>query len=97
MRAVQKEAYDIALLDLNMGAMSGIEAARRIRAREGACGLERMPIVAMTGREEDLDECLVAGFDEIILKPMRLADVGCMLEQFLPKVCLATVQSATAH
>ncbi len=97
LHAIQKDNYDIALLDLQMNAVSGIEAARHIRAREGAYGLSRMPIVAMTGREEDLEECLVAGFDEIILKPMRLSDVGTMFEQFLPKVSLANLQFAAAH
>ncbi len=97
LKAHQNNRYSLLLLDLCMDTMSGIEAAKLVRAREQAKGLARLPIVAMTGSEEDLEECLIAGFDEIILKPVHLADFGRILEQFIPGFLAKPILSDVAH
>lgn len=60
--------FELVLLDLMMPKVSGIEAARAIRALPH---YERIPIVAVTARafENDRDECLRAGINAHIPKP----------------------------
>jgi CheY-like chemotaxis protein len=60
-------AHDIVLMDCHMPVMGGLEATRRIRAAEGE---RRHVIIAVTG-DGDRDECLAAGMDDHLLKPVR--------------------------
>ncbi len=61
--------YDAILMDLHMPLMDGLEATRRIRRQPG--GTE-VPILAMTAsaQQEDRMECLAAGMNDHIVKPV---------------------------
>jgi CheY-like chemotaxis protein len=58
-----------------MPVMDGLDAARAIRAAEGAGGRPRVPIVAVTAdaSREARDQCLQAGMDECMTKPLDVA------------------------
>jgi CheY-like chemotaxis protein len=60
--------------------MDGLEATREIRARHGAGGPH---IVAMTASAmaEDRDECLAAGMDDYVSKPIRVEELMSALER----------------
>ncbi len=63
---------DLVLMDLRLpGGMDGLEATRRLRAREQATGAPRRAIVAVSASAYDLDraECLAAGCDAFLAKP----------------------------
>jgi CheY-like chemotaxis protein len=68
---VASTAYDLILMDLQMPRMGGLEATRLIRKlRHGLA----VPILAMTGNafEEDRRECLHAGMNDLIAKPIHV-------------------------
>jgi signal transduction histidine kinase/CheY-like chemotaxis protein len=71
--AVQRESFDLVLMDVQMPGMDGLEATRRIRALEAAC--RRVPIIALTADalREQIEECLAAGMDGHLAKPLDRA------------------------
>jgi CheY-like chemotaxis protein len=63
--------YDLVLMDVQMPRMNGFEATRLIREKEGMHG-GHTPIVAITAYalQADQEECLSAGMDAFISKPI---------------------------
>lgn len=62
---------DVVLLDLSMPGMDGFEAARRIREQHPG---QRTRIVALTGGfGGDVNQAVLAGFDEFLRKPVSAA------------------------
>ncbi len=70
--ALEHDAFDIVLMDLQMPEMDGLQATAAIRARERHDG-GHIPIIAMTAHamKEDRKRCLDAGMDGYIPKPIR--------------------------
>ncbi|HKE41330.1 MAG TPA: GAF domain-containing protein [Casimicrobiaceae bacterium] len=70
--SVQRQIYDVVLMDVQMPEMDGLDAAREICARWGPH--ERPRIVAMTANamQGDRDMCLAAGMDDYLTKPIRV-------------------------
>lgn len=70
--AVQKDDYDLVLMDVQMPELDGIEATRQIRELEKETG-QHIKIVAMTAHamKGDRERCIDAGMDEYISKPIR--------------------------
>ncbi|MBC2778130.1 PAS domain S-box protein [Parasphingopyxis marina] len=77
--------YDLVLMDIQMPNMDGIEATRRIRAA-GLPG-ETLPIIALTANafQSDIDECLAAGMQAHIGKPVNMTELARVLDHWLPK------------
>jgi CheY-like chemotaxis protein len=69
---IERQPYDVVLMDVQMPEMDGLEASRRITARWPAG--ERPRIVAMTANamQGDREECLAAGMDDYVTKPIRV-------------------------
>ena len=83
--ATSRVRYDLVLMDCRMPDLDGFEATRLIRRREGAG--RRTPIVALTASVSaaDRDECLAAGMDDYLGKPIRVAELQATLLRFLPR------------
>jgi CheY-like chemotaxis protein len=69
----------VAILDIGLPVMDGYELARRIRALPE---LHDMRLVALTGYGTDSDRArsLEAGFDEHLVKPLKLERLEAVLE-----------------
>ena len=69
--ALEKERYDIVLLDRNMTRMGGVEALQMIRLM--GRGLERIPVIVLSAdvTPEAREECLEAGADAFMPKPIE--------------------------
>jgi two-component system, sensor histidine kinase len=78
----QQEEFDLIFMDLQMPGMDGFEATRIIRAAEKGTG-RRIPIVAQTayGSENSEAHCSQVGMDSFITKPIRPADLACVIRQ----------------
>jgi signal transduction histidine kinase/CheY-like chemotaxis protein len=83
--ALEHEAFDLALMDIQMPEMEGFETTARIRARERETG-GHLPIIAMTAHalKGDRERCLAAGMDGYVAKPIRADELHRALAPFLP-------------
>ncbi|MDQ2730393.1 MAG: response regulator, partial [Armatimonadota bacterium] len=73
--------YNLIFMDCQMPEMDGYEATRQIRRREGPN--QRTCIIAMTANSSptDREQCLSAGMDELIPKPIRQRHLAPILER----------------
>ena len=88
--ALQREEFDLVLMDIQMPVMDGYQATHAIRLN----GVQ-IPIVAITanGTDEDKTECRIAGFTGYLTKPISIASLlrgvgeqlGVSLDQSTPK------------
>lgn len=74
-------------MDLHMPEMDGLAATRSIRSAEGTSG-RHVPILAMTASATEIDriECLEAGMDGFLAKPVMLEDLATVIIRWLPEV-----------
>ncbi|HWQ19500.1 MAG TPA: response regulator, partial [Methanotrichaceae archaeon] len=77
LQALERQPYDLVLMDVQMPEMDGLEAAREIRKR-----CPHWPkIIAITAyaMEGDREKCIEAGMDEYIAKPVKKDDLASLL------------------
>jgi CheY-like chemotaxis protein len=70
--SVERQTYDVVLMDVQMPEMDGLEATRQITAKRSPG--ERPRIVAMTANamQGDREMCITAGMDDYLTKPIRV-------------------------
>ena len=83
--AVQRNRYDVVLMDCQMPEMDGYEATQEIRLRESVMRRPRLPIVAMTANAMagDRERCFEAGMDDYLPKPLDLSQLSEMMKKWL--------------
>ena len=79
--AVERQTYDVVLMDVQMPEMDGFEASREINRRWP--GERRPRLVAMTANamEGDRELCTAAGMDDYVAKPIRVEELVAALER----------------
>jgi CheY-like chemotaxis protein len=72
MQIVDKEDFDIVLLDINMPIMDGMECVKAIRLLSDK-KKSNLPVVAITGNAKNYseEEFKVAGFNDVLVKPLN--------------------------
>jgi two-component system sensor histidine kinase/response regulator len=82
--ALERQAFDVVLMDVQMPEMNGFEATRRIREREQTGA--RIPIIAMTAHamKGDRERCLEAGMDAYVSKPIRTEALWEAIDRLVP-------------
>jgi CheY-like chemotaxis protein/HPt (histidine-containing phosphotransfer) domain-containing protein len=80
---LQELEVELVFMDVQMPVMDGFEATRAIRQREAGTGA-RVPIVAMTAHAMAgyREQCLDAGMDGYITKPLRLSEMARVLSRW---------------
>ncbi len=84
LEALRRQPYDVILMDVQMPEMDGMAATRAIRSEFPA---DKQPrIIAMTANamQGDADDCISAGMDAYLPKPVRVDDLREVLERYAP-------------
>lgn len=86
LKCVQKKAYDLILMDIQMPVMNGLEATRKIRSLEDRVKAS-IPIIALTAHalKGDRERFLEAGTDEYVSKPVRTKELLTAIFKLLNK------------
>ncbi len=81
---VEREPFDIILMDIQMPGMNGLDATRLIRAREAQSGAH-VPIIAITAHTlaGDSHTCLAAGADAYLRKPVDLVQLLRLMQRLV--------------
>jgi len=84
-QALEENDYALVLMDCMMPEMNGYEVTAVIRDPASSVRRHDIPIIALTGNamKQDRDECIAAGMDDHLTKPLRLPDLLAMLEKWL--------------
>jgi PAS domain S-box-containing protein len=90
--ALKRLPYDLVLMDVQMPVMDGMEAARRIRSARSGVLNRNIPIIAMTANamQGDRENCLEAGMDDYIAKPVAASVLAKILKRWLPEAQVET-------
>jgi two-component system, sensor histidine kinase and response regulator len=85
--AYGQSRFDLILMDVQMPEMNGLEATRLIRQREAETAAH-IPIIAMTARamKGDREECIAAGMDAYVSKPVQFAELFKTISSLVPSV-----------
>jgi two-component system sensor histidine kinase/response regulator len=84
--ALEKQSFDLVLMDVQMPEMDGLQATQTLRERERTAEQQdRQPIVAMTAlvMQGDRDRCLAAGMDGYLTKPIRAEELDAVLNSYM--------------
>lgn len=78
--------FDMVITDCRMPVMDGYAFTRLLREREQRQGDARLPVVALTASlvEQDLRRCREVGMDDVLTKPLSLAQLRDCLLRWLP-------------
>jgi CheY-like chemotaxis protein len=82
--ALEKDSFDLVLMDIQMPGMDGFETTSAIRRKEELT-YRHIPIIAMTAHalKGDQERCIAAGMDGFVTKPIRTSELFLAIEKAL--------------
>ena len=88
--AISQQTFDLALMDVQMPELDGLEATRLLRESERSSG-KCLPVIAMTAHamQGDRDKCINAGMTAYVAKPIRPDELFKAMDQVLADAPLA--------
>lgn len=84
LEVLKKISVDVVLMDWHMSGMDGLETAQLVRAMGSTIAQPRIVAMSANTTDTDREECLAAGMDDFLTKPISLATLGEMLKQWAP-------------
>ena len=84
LQALQRQQYDLILMDVRMPELSGLEAAKQIRKLWPASQQPKIIAITAYALEGDREKCLAAGMDDYISKPVKIEDLDDALRKYQP-------------
>lgn len=92
--AFERTLPDLAILDIGVPGMDGLELCRRLRARA-----EAIPIIFLTSREDEFDRVLglELGADDYLCKPFSMRELMARVKALLRRAALAPADPGTAR
>ncbi|MGH7225115.1 MAG: response regulator, partial [Gemmataceae bacterium] len=95
--AIERQPFDMVLMDVQMPEMDGFETTVAIRARERGSG-QHLPILAMTAyaMKGDRDRCLDAGMDGYVSKPVQPRELWEAIDRLVPPYDTAGKEETSA-
>ncbi|MFN8455281.1 MAG: response regulator [Anaerolineae bacterium] len=84
LEALNRQTYDVVLMDIQMPEMDGLEASRRICQTWPPNQRPRIIAVTAHAMSGDHERCLEAGMDDYLAKPIRLEELAKALSQYQP-------------
>lgn len=95
LQILEKQSFDVVLMDCQMPIMDGYEATRQIRKVPEWVDL---PIIAMTAHalQGDRDKCIDAGMNDYVAKPINIVELMATLERWLPQPIQAMSTTQTS-
>lgn len=84
LRVLSGERFDVVLMDIQMPVMDGMEAVARLREEERQSG-GHLPVIALTAHamKDDEAQCLAAGMDGYVSKPINPAELYAAIDRVL--------------
>ncbi|NDW53813.1 ATP-binding protein [Aliiroseovarius sp. PrR006] len=84
---IQEKQFDLVLMDVNMPGIDGLETTRRIRKR--APHMSHPPIIGLSASAfaDDIENCLEAGMNGFLAKPLSKAELATTLSEHLAHAC----------
>ncbi len=79
LQSLRRQPYDLVLMDIQMPEMDGLEATRAIGREFHSEQRPRIAAMTANAMKEDRDECLAAGMDDFITKPIQLNELIAVL------------------
>ena len=76
LEALDREAYDVILMDVQMPVMDGLEATRRLRLHLPEGGSPRVIALTAGGANDERNVCLAHGMEDYLRKPIRAAELA---------------------
>ena len=87
LEALQFQSYDLVMMDVEMPIMDGFETTRRLRDPASGVSNPQLPVIALTAHAmgEHKDQCLAAGMDDYLTKPIDPQVLTTTLAAWLPE------------
>ncbi len=80
LEALERQPYDVVLMDVQMPELDGLDASRRICERWPAEARPRIIAMTANAMPEDREACFAAGMDDYVAKPIRPDELAKALE-----------------
>ena len=76
LEALERQPYDVVLMDVQMPELDGLDASRRICERWPAEARPRIIAMTANAMPEDREACFAAGMDDYVAKPIRPTELA---------------------